>query len=568
MTSYRLTYTDDYQGSLEISCRGNDVLANAILNRGDAFTAKEREALGLIGLIPNNTHTLEEQVECRYKQFKEAPGDLAKFLNLSHLQESNEVLFYALVSKYAEEMLPIIYTPTIGKAVETFSTEFRQPRGLFVSYPDRDKMDKIIQETVRDIDLAICTDGEGVLGIGDWGVGGIDIAIGKLSVYTVCGGVNPFRCLPIQLDVGTNNEALLNNPNYMGWRHERVTGQDYDDFIDCFVTALVKKFPNIYLHWEDFGRENARRNLLRYRDKMATFNDDMQGTGATALAVVLSALQAINGDISKQKIAFLGAGTAGCGIADQIVSAMLQNGLSEQQAYDQVWLVDRDGLLLEDSANTVFFQKPYLKKRDQVSSWTLKNPDRIDLIDVIKNYQPTILIGCSTVKGAFNEEIVKAMASYCEHPIILPLSNPTDHCEADPQDLINWTHNKVLTAAGSPFQPAVYKGNTKRISQCNNAFMFPGLGRGVILSQAKRVTDGMIWAACDALSKCSPVNQDIHAPLLPDIVLSNHVSDHLALAVAKQAMKEGVAQIDTNIDLAVSLKQQKWAPHYYPIKVV
>lgn len=559
----------DKSGKLYIPVkrRGAVILHDAKLNKGSAFSHEERVALSILGRLPHKIESLEEQVESHYAQYLEKTLDLQKNIFLNALHDTNEVLFYALLMKHLKEMLPIVYTPTVGDAVETFSLELRRPRGLFINYPDIDKVDEILDERLnKEIDLILVTDGEGILGIGDWGVGGMHICIGKLMVYTACSGLDPNRVLPIQLDVGTNNEKLLNEPRYLGWRNKRVTGKDYDDFIDKFVKAVQRKFPHVYLHWEDFGRHNARKNLMRYRDEMATFNDDMQGTGATAVACVLSGMIAKGENIKDQTIAFLGAGTAGCGIADQICLAMLGEGLSETEARKRIWLVDRNGLLSKGMPNLEPFHEPYLRDPKEIENWNVADKNNIGLLDVVKNAKPTVLIGCSTVQGAFNEEIVKTMAGYCKQPLILPLSNPTSHSEAIPKDLIEWTDGQVLMALGSPFDPVEYKGKTYRVSQSNNAFVFPGLGRGVIVSKAKRVSDEMITAACHALSLASPARHDPSAPLLPDIANAADVSDSIALAVAEKAREQGLSKIDKNVDFKTLLAEQKWIAKYYPYR--
>ncbi len=547
--------------------RGYKLLANPKLNKGSAFTREERRALGLVGRLPQEVETLEQQMHRAYTQYSEKQGNLQKNIFLNALHDDNEILFYALLSAHLEEMLPIVYTPTVADAVETYSLELRRLRGLYIAYPDIDSIDEILEDTInKEVDLALVTDGEGVLGIGDWGVGGMHICIGKLMVYTACSGLHPNRVLPIQLDVGTNNQTLLDDPEYLGWRHERITGEDYDAFIGKFVDGLRRRFPNVYLHWEDFGRANARKNLLRYRQEMATFNDDMQGTGATALACLLSGLVAKDESIKDQKVVFLGAGTAGCGIADQVCAAMVRAGLTEEDARKNIYLVDRQGLLCEGMPDLAPFHQPYLRTQEEVSDWDVKDPSFIDLLEVVRSCAATVLIGCSTVQGAFNEAIVKAMVSHCERPIILPLSNPTSHCEADPRDLMAWTEGKVLMACGSPFPPVEFKGKSYPVSQSNNAFVFPGIGRGVIAAKATQVTDGMIYAACEALSLASPARHDPMAPLLPDIADAADVADSIALAVANKAREEGVAGADAPDDFVKALRDQKWRAEYRAYK--
>lgn len=569
MQKREIEFDEKGQPFMAVTTRSYVLMQDPKLNKGSAFTVEERKTLQLNGRLPNRVETLEEQVSRSYLQFLEKTTDLQKNIFLNVLHDNNETLFYAVLKKYLKEMLPIVYTPTVAEAVETFSLEHRRSRGLFISYPEMDDIENILDQRMNaDIDLILVTDGEGVLGIGDWGVGGMHICIGKLMVYTACSGLHPNRVLPIQLDAGTNNEQLLNDPAYLGWRHLRVTGKEYDIFIDKFVKAVQKKFPTVYLHWEDFGRDNARRNLERYRNDIASFNDDMQGTGATALACVLSGLISKNENIKDQRIVFLGAGTAGCGIADQFYQAMIAEGMSEVDARKNFWLVDRQGLLLKNTTGLASFQAPYARDSSEIKQWKVADENNITLKEVVDNIHPTILVGCSTMRGAFTESIVKSMLAHCERPIILPLSNPTNHCEATAKDLIEWTDGKVLMALGSPFDPVDFKGKTYPVSQSNNAFVFPGLGRGVIVSKAKRVSDEMIHAACEALSLASPARKDPSAPLLPDIANAADVADNIALAVAEMARKQGLSQVDDSVDFKKALADQKWEPKYYPYKAI
>ncbi len=551
--------------AIKTSLTGSSLMAVNALNKGSAFTREERQQLGLFGRLPYYVETLEEQVARHYRQYKAKTTDLGRNVYLNQLKQNNAVLFYALTSRHLKEMLPIVYTPTIGDAVQNFSYEFNKPVGIYLSYPNKDCVAEILENRVyQELDLIIVSDGEGVLGIGDWGVGGMDICIGKLMVYTLCGGINPRRVLPICLDVGTNNEQLLNDPMYMGWRNKRISGKEYDDFIEAVVSAIRQQFPDIYLHWEDFGRENARKNLNRYREHMCTFNDDIQGTGATALAALLSGVKAAGQKLAEQRIVFFGAGTAGVGIADEICKAMVHAGLSIEAARDRFWLIDRAGLLVDGMPDVVDFQKPYVRSQADIANWTVDDPNHIGLLEVVKNLKPTVLVGCSTVTGAFNEEVVKCMAEHVEHPMIFPLSNPTSRSEANPADLMEWTDGKAFIAAGSPYQDVTFNGNKIRISQCNNAFVFPGLGLGIIAAKATRVTDGMIAAAAHALSEHSPAINDDNAPLLPDFDHIHQVSKDIALAVAKQARQEGVAGIPDDTDLKTKIDAIFWEPKYVP----
>ena len=567
MQLHQLQFDEKGNPYVPVELRGYRLLQNPKLNKGSAFTREERVALDIEGRLPQHVETMDEQLARCYQQYSEKTTDLQKNIYLNALHDDNEILFYCLLQAHLKEMMPIVYTPTVGDAVEHFSLELRRPRGIFIAYPDINHVDKILDERInKEIDLILVSDGEGVLGIGDWGVGVMHICIGKLMVYTACSGLDPNRVLPLVLDVGTNNEKLLHDPQYLGWRHKRVSGKEYDQFIDKFVKAVQKKFPHIYLHWEDFGRDNARKNLERYRNEMATFNDDMQGTGATALACVLSGMVAKKENLKNQRVVFLGAGTAGCGIADQICQAMMDHGLSEADARKNFWMVDRFGLIMTNTNDLQSFQKPYARDPKEMESWKVVDKKNVTLQEVVDHMHPTILIGCSTVKGAFTKSIVQSMSAHCDRPIILPLSNPTSHCEATAEDLMHWTEGKVMMALGSPFPPVEFKGKIYPVSQSNNAFVFPGIGRGVIISKATRVSDEMIYAACEALSLASPARKDPMAPLLPDIAHAADAADAIALAVANKAREQGLSSVDKTMDFKKLLAEQKWMPRYYPYK--
>ncbi len=547
---------------------GKDLLGNPKLNKGCAFTREERERFHLMGLLPHQVETLDQQVARMYMQYHEHHTNLGKNIYLNVLHDYNETLFYKLVSQHLEEMLPIVYTPTVGEAVQRFSLEHRKAKGLYISYPDRNNIEQILEANApSEVDLTVVTDGEAVLGIGDQGIGGINISSAKLMVYTLCGGINPHRVLPIQLDVGTNNPHLLNDPMYLGWRHERITGKEYDDFIEAFVNAITKKYPHLFLHWEDLGRDNARRILSRYRDSICTFNGDMQGTGVVALSCILAGAAASGIPLTDHRIVILGAGTAGVGIADQIYDALRRLGLSEEAARSKFWLIDKLGLLTQEVA-LLPFQSPFARSAHETKTWKLRDANQIGLYDVVKNVKPTILIGSSTVAGAFNEEIVKMMAATVDRPIIMPLSNPTPLAEAKPEDLLQWTEGKAIIATGSPFPEVNYNGKWYRIAQSNNALAFPGIGLGSIVAKAKHISDNMLWAATEALSLCSPVHQDKMAPLLPKLSESNRISFNVALAVAEQARLEGLAQVSDNVDFKEAIKQAMWQPEYHPYEKV
>ncbi|HDX9590340.1 TPA: NAD-dependent malic enzyme [Bacillus pseudomycoides] len=562
-------FTVSSDGTLETTLRGAEVLATPLLNKGVAFTTEEREELGLKGLLPPAVLTLDEQARRAYEQFCSQPEDLLKNVYLTALHDRNEVLFYRLLTDHLREMLPIVYTPTVGVAIQRYSHEYRKPRGMYLSVNDPNGIEEVfshIGATAENIDLVVVTDGEGILGIGDWGVGGINIAIGKLAVYTAAVGIDPSRVLPVILDVGTNNEDLLNNPFYIGNRHPRVTGEAYDTFIDLFVKAVCNKFPNALLHWEDFSTRNARKILDKYRDNVCTFNDDIQGTGAVSLAAVLSAVQASGVPLCEHRVVVFGAGTAGIGIADQVRDAMVRLGLSEEEANRHFWCIDRNGLLTDNMDDLLDFQRPYARERSEVEQWN--QAETIGLAEVVKHVQPTILIGTSTVAGAFTEEIVKEMAAHAERPIILPMSNPTPLAEAKPADLISWTEGRALVATGSPFEPVTYNGVTYVIGQSNNALIFPGLGLGTNVVRARVMTDGMFAAAAEAVASMVDTSQP-GAPILPEVEELRNISEIVAVEVAKAAVAEGVARkVLSDNDIKKAVKDAMWQPVYRQIKAV
>ena len=562
-------FTVASNGSLETTLRGVEVLSTPLLNKGVAFTQEEREELGLKGLLPPAVLTLEEQARRAYEQFCSQPDDLLKNVYLTALHDRNEVLFYRILTDHLREMLPIVYTPTVGVAIQRYSHEYRKPRGVYLSINDPSGIEEAfanIGATAENIDLVVVTDGEGILGIGDWGVGGINIAIGKLAVYTAAVGIDPSRVLPVILDVGTNREELLNNPFYIGNRHPRITGEAYDEFIDTFVQAVNKQFPKALLHWEDFSSRNARKILDKYRHDVCTFNDDIQGTGAVSLAAVLSAVKASGVPLSEHRVVVFGAGTAGIGIADQVRDAMVRVGVSEEESYKRFWCIDRNGLVTDNMEDLLDFQIPYARKEAEVSEW--KENDVIGLAEVVKHVKPTILIGTSTVAGAFKEEIIKEMASHVERPIILPMSNPTPLAEAKPADLIEWTEGRALVATGSPFEPVTYNGVTYVIGQSNNALIFPGLGLGTIVVRASVMTDGMFAAAAEAVASMVDTSQP-GAPILPEVEELRNISEMVAIEVAKVAVAEGVARENlSDNDIKIAVKEAIWEPEYRQIKAV
>ena len=553
----------------ETSCRGYSVLTDPWLNKGTAFTEAERAALGLTGLLPSRVLTIDQQAQRAYRQCSQQASDLDKNVYLTALHDRNEVLFYRVLTDHLSELLPIVYTPTIGEAIQSYSHQYRRPRGVYLSIDAPDQIETALSATglsADDIDLIVATDAQAILGIGDWGVGGIDIAAGKLAVYTAAGGVNPARTLPVMLDVGTDRPELLEDPLYLGVRHKRPAQEPYDAFIDSYVTTALKVFPQALLHWEDFGPGNARRILNRYRGHILTFNDDMQGTGAVNLAAVLAGARASQTPLTQHRVVIFGSGTAGIGIADQLVEAMTSDGLDTAAARARIWCLDRYGLLTDDMTGMRDFQVPYARPAAEVRDWRGRGTaSGIGLAEVVSRVHPTILIGTSTQHGAFTEEIVRDMAAHVDRPVILPMSNPTTLSEAIPADLLAWTGGRALIATGSPFSPVAYQGVTYQIGQANNALIFPGLGLGALLARAKRVTDHMITAAAQAVAGLTDTAAP-GTPLLPPIDELRTTSAQVAFAVAQAAAQDGVAG-QTGIT-AGAVRAAMWQPRYAPIRAV
>jgi malate dehydrogenase (oxaloacetate-decarboxylating) len=552
-----------------VKIRGSGVLASATINRGTAFTDQQRRQLGLIGLLPTGVTTLDGQVRRVYGQYREQANDLRRWVYLSTLRDRNEVLFYRLLSEHISEMLPVVYTPTVGLAIERFSHEFRRPRGVYLSVDHPEDVETAFHNTgmgAEDVDLLVATDSEGILGIGDQGIGGIEISIGKLAVYTAAAGIHPHRVIPVVLDVGTDNLKLLNDEMYLGARHARVRGQRYDDLIDAYVTTVTNLYPNAMLHWEDFGASNARRILNKYADHVCTFNDDMQGTAAVVLAAAFAAVRVAATLMRDQRVVIHGAGTAGLGIADMMRDQMVREGLDPQEATRRFWALSRHGLLTDDQVDQQYdYQRPYARPAAEVAGWSNSGADGIGLADVVSHVRPTMLIGSSTQTGAFTEGIVRQMATHTERPIIMPLSNPTSKCEALPADLIRWTDGRALVATGSPFPPVEHDDRQYHIAQANNALVFPGLGLGVIVARASRISDRMIAAAANAVARLSDATTP-GAPLLPPVDDLRQVSAAVGLAVAVAAADEGLAQLPVD-DPVQQVHQAMWRPEYPRIEL-
>jgi malate dehydrogenase (oxaloacetate-decarboxylating) len=543
--------------------RSTNLLNRPILNKGTAFTEDERSQLGLHGLLPPQVESLDQQVVRAYDAYRRKDDDLERHIYLRALQDTNEVLFYRLLLDHIEEMTPMVYTPVVALACQQFSHIYRRPRGLFVSDPLRDSIPTLLKNRPNpEVDVIVVTDGERILGIGDQGAGGLGIPIGKLSLYTLIGGIRPERTLPIVLDVGTNNAERLNDPEYLGWRHERITGQAYFDFVDQFVRAVRQELPNVCLQWEDFATPHARPILERYRDELLTFNDDIQGTAAVALGAILGAVGVTGRRLRDQQIAFFGAGSAAVGVADYLRAAMAEDGLSEAEARGRFWLVNRGGLLHTGRWDLTPEQRVYAQPADRVADWPRTSHGTIGLPDVIGKVEATILIGLSTVGGAFTESIVREMARKVERPVIFPLSNPTARSEASPEDLIRWTDGRALVATGSPYAPVQYGGRTIPIAQCNNVFIFPAVGLGVVASGATRVTDGMMLAAARTLGEHSPARTNPSGSLLPALRDVREVARAIALAIGLEAQRAGVAPKARPEELRDRVAATQWTPEY------
>ena len=563
-----LTIVEGPEGSrsIAIHARGLAVLDDPQVNRGTAFTMDERDHLGLHGLLPSGLETITEQVARCYEQFSQATSDVAKWVFLTQLHDSNEVLFYRLVGEHVAEMLPIVYTPTVGTAIQEFSHLFRRPRGVFLNVEDVEGIDRALDSTglgPDDIDLVVASDAEAILGIGDWGVGGIDISIGKLAVYTVAAGIDPRRVLAVGLDVGTNRESLLNDPRYLGLRRSRVRGEAYDAFIDAYVASASARFPQAILHWEDFSGPPARGILARYGDTLCTFDDDIQGTAAVGLACALAGVRVSGGRLVDQQIVVFGAGSAGVGIADLIALAMTEDGLSADEAADRIYLLDRPGLLTSDMNDLYEYQQPYAKDPAKVADWRAAD-GTLGLQEVVDHLHPTMLVGTSGVTGAFGEQVIRSMHAHCARPIILPMSNPTVLAEQTPANLLAWTDGAALVATGSPFGPVERDGTTYRIGQANNALMFPGLGLGVIVCRAATMPPSLFIAAARALAKLANPSDPAQG-LLPDISRLREVSATVAVDVINVATAQGIARVAV-ADPIEAVHEAMWTPEYLPIQ--
>ncbi|MEO8954469.1 MAG: NAD-dependent malic enzyme [Ktedonobacteraceae bacterium] len=552
---------------LEVSLTGQMLLENPLLNKGSSFPEDERRAFHLLGLLPPHITALDVQLQRTYENFRHKDDDLERYIFLASLQDRNEVLFYRLLSEHIREMSPIVYTPVVGLACQNYSHIYRRPRGVYISYPSRDEIDALLHNiSQQDVRVIVVTDGERILGLGDLGIGGMGIPVGKLALYTVCAGIHPATTLPVLLDVGTDNEALLADPLYLGWHHERVRGADYDTFVERFVQAVQHHFPNALLQWEDFAKVNARRLLDHYRDQLCTFNDDIQGTGAVTLAILLVAVEITGSKLSEQRVVILGAGSAATGIAEQIVAAMQDEGTSLEEARRAIWLIDSHGLVQSGHGDLEAEKALYAQPQERIATWPSASSPSIGLQEVVEQVHPTILIGTAARAGAFTELLVREMARHVERPIIFPLSNPTSKSEAVPADVMAWTEGRALVATGSPFPDVSYNGQTIAIGQCNNMFIFPGLGLGVLASQARRVTSEMFTSAARALSACSPARSTSTASLSPMVEDVRDVSQRVAVAVGLAAQRAGVTEPTSPEEVERRVSTLMWTPRYPRLK--
>jgi malate dehydrogenase (oxaloacetate-decarboxylating) len=555
------------QTAVTTALSGYQLLTDPLLNKGTAFTEAERDVFGLHGLLPPHIGSLDEQVARRLKALRAFESDFERYAFLRELQDTNATLFYALLARNIEELLPLVYTPTVGEGCQRFSEIWRKPRGVFLSYPNKHR----IRETLADprfdrIRVIVVTDGERILGLGDQGAGGMGISIGKLALYTGCAGIHPAETLPVLLDVGTNNQERLADPLYIGWRHARVTGADYDEFVEEFVNSVSDRWPDVLLQWEDFAGSHASRLLARYRDRLCTFNDDIQSTAAVAAATLMAAVKVTGVPLTEQRIALLGAGSAGCGIAALLLRGMIEEGLSEDTARRRFFAVDRYGLLVEGMTGITPAQAPFVQSRAAVAGWTLESPGEISLLDVVCNARPTVLIGVSGQAGAFTEAAVRTMAQHVDRPVIFPLSNPTSRSEATAEQLIAWTDGRALIGTGSPFAPVEWNGRKIAIDQTNNSYIFPGMGLGILGAGARRVTDAMFMAAAKTVAEMSPAATDKQGRLLPPVGRMRTVSAAVAKSVARQAQADGVAQKCDAATLDERITANVWEPRYRPYR--
>ncbi len=550
------------QRPLYIPYAGPSLLETPLLNKGSAFSKEERGSFNLTGLLPPRFESIDEQAERAYRQYSCFKTNINKHIYLRAIHDNNETLFFKLVHNNLAEMMPIIYTPTVGDACEQFSDIYRSSRGLFISYEDRFNIDDMLRNATKNkVKVLVVTDGERILGLGDQGIGGMGIPIGKLSLYTACGGISPAHTLPVMLDVGTNNQKLLDDPMYMGARHKRIDQDSYDEFLELFISAVKRRWPHVLLQFEDFAQPNAMPLLQRYKDRICCFNDDIQGTASVTVGTLLAACRSKGSKLSEQNVAFVGAGSAGCGIAEQIISQMMNEGLSAEQARSQVFMVDRFGLLTQGMGELRDFQQKLVQSNEAIATWDIAG-EFASLVEVMHGAKPDILIGVSGQAGLFTEKVITAMKSHCEMPIIFPLSNPSRQVEATPSQVINWTQGQVIIATGSPFEPIEYEGKTFPIAQCNNSYIFPGVGLAVVSAKISRITEEMLHVASETLAAASPLANKESDELLPPLTSIAQLSKDIAFAIAKVAYKQGLALALTDDELLAKIEENFWKPEY------
>jgi len=556
---------------VETSLSGLGLLGTPIFNKGTAFPASERDEFSLHGLLPPHLGTLDEQVERRLNAFRALPDDFAKYTFMRDLQDLNETLFYAMITRNIEEMLPIVYTPAVGEGCQRFSEIWRKSRGVFLSYPNRERIETILGHPRYDgVRCIVVSDGERILGLGDQGAGGMGIPIGKLALYTALAGIHPLKCLPVFLDVGTDNAARIADPLYIGWRHERVRGAEYEKFVDSFVRTVKRRWPHVLLQWEDFAGHNAARLLERYREVLPSFNDDIQGTAAVAVATVLAGVNVTGVPLTEQRFVVFGFGSAGLGVSELLRKALVNAGLSDRQARERFYAVDKDGLLVEGMDGLLREKAGFARAMSEVAGWA-RGEHGIGLLEVVERVRPTVLLGVSGQAGAFSEDVVRAMARGLQkdgrsvRPVILPLSNPTSRCEATPADVIRWTEGRAIVGTGSPFGPVEFEGQAVKVAQTNNSYIFPGMALGIVSSRARQVSEGMMMAAAMALAELSPTRRDANGALLPPLETLRAVSLSVAMATGRQAESEGLTQVKGEA-FVEAVRANVWEPVYLPYR--
>ncbi|HLO66865.1 MAG TPA: NAD-dependent malic enzyme [Holophaga sp.] len=551
----------------EVYARGRQLLNDPHLNKASSFSPEERATLGLDGLVRSAVNDLDTQVRRAYEAFLHKPDDLEKYIFLVALQDRSEVIFYKLVTDHLKEMVPIVYTPTVGTACLQMSSIQRRFRGVFITPENIGHIDQVFQNiTLPQVDLIVVTDGERILGLGDLGSDGMGIPVGKVSLYVAAGGLHPHVCLPVCLDVGTNNQRLLDDPGYLGYRQPRLRGEAYERIVETFVMAVKRHFPDALLQWEDFGKSTAFKNLERYRDRILSFNDDIQGTGSTALAALMTAMRIKKGRFSDERYMIVGMGQAGTGIAMNILAALENEGLSREEAASRIFAVDMQGLLVEGDTALEEPQRPFAQTRAAVADWNLETPGRIGMMDVVRNGRPTVLVGVTAQTGLFNEQVLQEVGRNTERPIVFALSNPTSKCEATPEQVWKATGGRGLVATGSPFPPMEWNGRTLRSSQCNNMYIFPGVGLGALVARASKVTDGMLLAASRAISEMVTPEQEAQGLMLPPMEEIRRASAEVAFAVARQAREEGLGRRVSDEDLRRVVEKAQWNPHFVPYR--